>query len=57
MINHMINYESAAVPKFAEQRVITAINNWGWWWGKHVACKFIRINITKEIYLWNWIPG
>ena len=26
----MINYESAAVPKFAEQRVITAINNWGW---------------------------
>ena len=23
----MINYESAAVPKFAEQRVITAINN------------------------------
>jgi hypothetical protein len=22
----MINYESAAVPKFAEQRVITAIN-------------------------------
>jgi hypothetical protein len=23
----MINYESAAVPKFAEQRVITVINN------------------------------
>jgi hypothetical protein len=23
----MLNYESAAVPKFAEQRVITAINN------------------------------
>jgi hypothetical protein len=23
----MINYESADVPKFAEQRVITAINN------------------------------
>jgi len=26
----MIKYESAAVPKLAEQRVITAINNWGW---------------------------
>jgi hypothetical protein len=24
----MINYESAAVSKFAEQHVITAINNW-----------------------------
>ena len=24
----MINYESAAVPKFSEQRVITAINSW-----------------------------
>jgi len=37
----MTNYESAAVPKFVEQRVITAINNRG----KHVAYKFIRINI------------
>jgi hypothetical protein len=24
------NYKSAAVPKFAEQRVITALNNRGW---------------------------
>jgi hypothetical protein len=26
-VKGMINYESAAVPKVAEQRVITAINN------------------------------
>jgi hypothetical protein len=37
----MINYESAAVPKFAEQGVITEDG----WWGKHVACKLIRINL------------
>ena len=27
---HVIKYKSAAVPKFAEQRVITAINTWEW---------------------------
>jgi hypothetical protein len=36
---HMINYESAAVPKFAEQRVITAMN------------KFIRKTSLSSVHL------